>query len=196
MRIIFLIIFLNLFSFSTTAQKVEYLHDSLFVNNYFVDAQISKFTLDSLLGLKGKTKSSKSNFMKNPKTGKMVNETAFFYYELGLFFRKYDHDTSKLSIGIKLHPYTDKQQERQSELKDTFKGQLYIAENFMNDKISIEQLKKLNNCSVTVTQLSFGSYSSINGGDIIYEQNMIRLAFDTKTNELKMIFIHHNFKDK
>ena len=191
-----LIIFFSLFYFITTGQRIEYRHDSLFINNYFVDAQVSKPTLDSILSSKGKLKISKDEFKINQVTGKKVICTTFFYYEKGLFFRKYDNDASKLSVGIKLYHYTDKKQDRQSELNDIFKGQLYIAENFINDKVSIAQLKKLNNCSVTVSQLSFGSYSSIIGGDIIYELNVIRLSFDKKTNELKAVFIHHNFKDR
>ena len=79
---------------------------------------------------------------------------------------------------------------------ETFKGQLYIAENFINDKRQIEQLQNLNNCSVTVSKASLGSYSTIIGGDIIYQQNVIRISFDRQTKELTDVFIHHNFKDR
>ena len=179
-----------------TGQKIEYRHDSLFVNNFYVDAQTTKATIDSLLNTKGKTKTSKDNDKLNPTTGKKVVRTTDFYYDLGLFFRKYDYDTTKLSVGIKLYRDTDPKEDKQSELTETFKGQLFIADNYINDKRTIEQLQQLKNCSVTIDQASLGSYSTIIGGDIIYEQNIIRLSFDRKTKELKSVFIHHNFKDR
>ena len=45
-------------------------------------------------------------------------------------------------------------------------------------------------------QASLGTNSTIIGGDIIYEQNVIRLSFDSKTKKLKSVFIGHNFKDR
>jgi hypothetical protein len=189
-------IFLLSFFLGATAQKIEYRHDSLFVNSFYVDAQTSKSIIDSLLNTKGKTKTSKDNDKINPTTGKKVVRTTDFYYDLGLFFRRYDYDTTKLSVGIKLYRDIDSKEDRQSELTETFKGELYIADNFINDKRTLEQLQKLKNCSVTTSSVSLGSYTSLIGGDIIYLQNIIRLSFDKKTSELKAVFIHHNFKDR
>ncbi len=182
-------------SLVVTAQKVEYTNDSLFVNNFYVDALTSKFTIDSLLNAKGKSKASKDKDKINPITGKKAVETTLFYYDLGLFFRWYDYDTTKLSVGIKLYRDTDSKVDRQSELTEPFKGELYVAGNYINDKRTIDQLNELKNCSVTVSMVSLGSISSLLGGDIIYLENIIRLSFDRKTNELKAVFIHHIFKD-
>ncbi|MFD2920199.1 hypothetical protein ACFS6H_10795 [Terrimonas rubra] len=189
-------LFLLLFYFVAAGQKVEYRHDSLFVNNFYVDAQTNKTTIDSLLGVKGKTKTSKDSYKINPATGKKVLRTTYFYYTLGLFFRYYDYDTVKLSVGIKLHRDTDTKRDKREELSETFAGQLYIADNYINDKRKIEELKHLKNCSVTVDQASLGYYSKIIGGDIIYGENIIRLTFDSNTTELKAVYIHHNFKDR
>jgi hypothetical protein len=195
MRLI-LSIFLATFNFLANSQKTEYRHDSLFVNSIYVDAQTNKATLGSLLNSNGKTRTSKDNDKINPSTGKKVFRTTQFYYDLGLFFRKYDYDTTKLSVGIKLYSELDSKEDRKNELTDTFKGQLYIADNYINEKRTIEQLKQLKNCRVTTSTVSLGSYSYLLGGDIIYEQNMIRLSFDKKTNELTSVFIHHNFKER
>lgn len=107
-----------------TAQKIEYRHDSLFVNSFYVDAQTSKSTLDSLLTAKGKAKTSRDNDKINPSTGKKVVRETDFYYGLGLFFRRYDYDTTKLSVGIKLYRDTDAKEDRQSELTKPFQGEL------------------------------------------------------------------------
>jgi len=195
MREVF-ILFLASFSLTTFAQKVEYRNDSLYINNLFVDAQTNASTLDSVLNAKGKTKKSKSSFKENQITGKKVVQTTRFYYDLGLFFRTYDNDSTQLSVGVKLYRDTDKREEKQSELTEPFKGQLFIADNFINDKRSIEELEKLKNCSVTVSKASLGSYSTIIGGDIIYKESVIRLSFDKTTKRLKALFIHHNLKDR
>jgi hypothetical protein len=184
------------FALVGSAQRIEYSQDSLFVNGVYVDAQTSKSTIDSLLNEKGKRKASRDKDKINPSTGKKVWRTTDFYYDLGLFFRRYDYDTSKLSIGIKLYRDTDLKEDRQDELTEPFKGDLYIAGNYVNDKRTLEELKQLENCSVAIKIASVGSYSSLIGGDIIYMQNIIRLLFDSKTKELKSVFIHHNFKDR
>ncbi len=187
---------LTLLSFSVFGQEVAYRHDSLFLNNYFVDAATSKRVLDSLLQSTGKTKRSKDKFRKNPITGKKVRQTTLFYYDEGLFFRKYDHDSTKMSIGIKLYREVDKSKERRTELKKPFKGKLYIAGNYINDKRQIEQLRNLENCSVVIKRLTFRETSAILGGDLVYMDNLIRLSFDNTTEELTAVFIHYNFKDK
>lgn len=183
-------------SSSAPRHKIEYRHDSLFVNKFYVDAQTRKSTLDSLLNAKARTKTSKDKDKINPATGKKVVQTTDFYYDLGLYFRRYDYDTTKLSVGIKLYRDTDAKEDKHSELTETFKGDLYIADNYINYERTVEQLQQLKNCSVTISTLSLGSYSSILGGDIVYLQNIIRLSFDSKTSQLKSLFIHHNFKDR
>lgn len=195
MRVI-ITIFCLTFYFLATGQIIEYRHDSLFVNNFYVDAQTDKAAIDSLLSTKGKIRTSKDKYKLNPETGKSVVLTTYYYYDLGLFFRRYDYDTAKLSVGIKLYRDTDRKVDRQAELTETFKGELLIAGNYMNDKRTIVQLQQLKNCAVRVSQATVGSYSSIIGGDIIYEQNIIRLSFDIRTKELISVFIHHNFKDR
>lgn len=195
MRITITIFLVSIFSVAT-GQKIEYRHDSLFVNNFLVDAKTTKTTLDSLLNAKGKTKTSKDNNKINPATGKKVVRITDFYYEQGLFFRRYDYDTAQLSVGIKLYRDTDKKEDRENELTEPFKGELFIADNFINDKRTIEQLQLLKNCSVTRSYVSLGTYSYPIGGDIIYLQSVIRISFDKKTNELTDVFIHHNFKDR
>src|SRR5689334_3961981 len=102
MRIIFTTFFAVLV-FIAPAQKLQYQNDSLYINNFYVDAQTTKATLDSLLNVKGKTKTSKDNDRINPATGKKVVLTTDYYYNLGLFFRRYDYDMTKLSVGIKLY---------------------------------------------------------------------------------------------
>jgi hypothetical protein len=191
-----LTILLFFFSFVAVGQKIEYRHDSLFVNSFYVDAQTTKSAIDSLLNTKGKTKASKDNDKINPATGKRVVRTTDFYYDLGLFFRRYDYDSTKLSVGLKLYRDTDAKEDRHSELTEPFKGELYIADNYINDKRTLEQLQRLKNCSITTSSVSLGSYSFLIGGDIVYLQNIIRLSFDRKTNELRSVFIHHNFKDR
>ena len=156
-----------------------------------------KRRLTNFLFQEAKKKNSKSNFRKHPITGKKVIETTFYYLDLGLFFRKYDFDTTKLSVGIKLYSNTIDKEEKVHGLPGrAFSGQLYIAENFINDKRQIAELQKLNNCTVTVDEAVIGSYRTIIGGDIIYKQNIIRLTFDRQTKELTSVIIHHNFKDR
>jgi hypothetical protein len=195
MRIAITLLLVSIYS-CATGQKVEYRHDSLFVNNYFVDARTDKTTLDSLLNSRGKTITSRDNDKLNPITGRKVIRSTYFYYDRGLFFRKYDYDTTKLSIGIKLYKDTDKKEDRDNDLTELFKGELFIADNYINDKRTIEQLQLLKNCSVTTNYVSLGSYSFPIGGDIIYLRNIIRISFDKKTKELTDVFIHHNFTDR
>src|SRR5204863_9933217 len=100
MRTIFALL-LIFFSSIAIGQKIEYRNDSLFLNSFYVDAQTGKYIIDSLLNVKGKTKTSKDNDKLNPATGKKVARVTDFYYGLGIFFRRYDYDTTKLSVGIK-----------------------------------------------------------------------------------------------
>jgi hypothetical protein len=183
-------------SFPAVGQKMEYRNDSLFVNGQFVDAQTPKEVLDRLLGVVGKTKTSKEEFRKHPNTGKKGIRTTHFYYKLGLFFRTYEDEPSQLSVGIKLYRDTDLERDQESELKAVFKGQLYVAENFLNDQRTMEQLRSLKNCSMQEIQLYLGTFSMSLGAELLYKESVIRLSLDSQTKELKEVFIHHNFKDQ
>ncbi len=127
----------------------------------------------------------------------LFTDYTYFYYDLGLFFRKYDCDTSKLSVGIKLYNDSDgKYDKKYNELTNTYQGQLIIAGNIMNGKRELQELEQMNNCKVTISKLTFGSFSRILGGDLIYTKNLIRLSFDSKTNKLTYVYIHHNFQNE
>jgi|CXWL01.1.fsa_nt_gi hypothetical protein len=196
MRITF-IIFLIIFYLAATGQKIEYRNDSLFIENIYVDAQTPKDELDKILNEPGKTRKSKNNFRKHPVTGKKVREKTIYYLNHGLYFRRYDYDTTKFSVGLRLYPYmVDKQEKVYGLPGRAFSGQLYIGENFINDKRTISELQTLKNCSVTLEEVVWGTYRTIIGGDIIYKQNIIRLSFDPQNKELTSVLIHHNFRDR
>jgi len=183
--------------FTVSGQTIEYRNDSLFVNNTYVNAQTTKAALDSLLKSKGKIKKSKADIRKCPASNKKVFTTTYFYHDLGLFFRKFDCDTTALSVGIKLYYDTDSKFDKSvSELRKTFNGQLIIAGNVINDKREIRELEQMQNCRVTITKLNAGSYETILGGDIFYGEQTIRLAFDSKTNKLTSVFFHYGFKNQ
>jgi hypothetical protein len=131
-----------------------------------------------------------------------MSHKLYFYFrtfnrlQLPADFMGYEYSTTKPSVGIKLYRDKDRKEDRQSESTEPFAGELFIADNYINDKRTIGQLRQLKNCSVTISTVSSGSYSSLIGGDIIYLENIIRLLFDSKTSELTSVFIHHNFKDR
>ncbi len=193
----FVFIFLTFICFDVSGQRIEYRNDSLLVNDIYVNAQTTKTKLDSLLKSVSKAKKSKSDIPKCDNPNKKVVRTTYFYYDLGLFFRKYDCDTSKLSVGIKLYNDSDgKYDKKYNELTNTYQGQLIIAGNIMNGKRELQELEQMNNCKVTISKLTFGSFSRILGGDLIYTKNLIRLSFDSKTNKLTYVYIHHNFQNE
>ena len=192
-----IILFLTFICFNVPGQRIEYRNDSLFVNDFYVNAQTTKTKLDSLLKSVSKAKKSKSDIPKCDNPNKKVVRTTYFYYDLGLFFRKYDCDTSKLSVGIKLYNDSDgKYDKKKSELKNTYLGQLIIGGNLITGKREIQELEQMDNCKVTVSKLNFGSISTLIGGDIIYKKNFIRLSFDSKTSQLTNVYIHHNFQNE
>lgn len=190
MRYLFFI-YLTFVSVFAAGQNIVYRNDSLFVNNFYVNASTSKLDFDSLLAKAGKEKFSKDK--DNPPTGRKVKQTTYYYHDLGLFFRKYAYDTTKLSIGIKLYPYYSNKEEANNGMPGrSFSGQLFIAENLINNKRQVSALQKMKGCTVTVSEVSYGSHKTIIGGELIYQQNIIRLAFDKQTRELTEVFIHHN----
>lgn len=196
MRIHFISTLLT-FCLFVKGQIIEYRNDSLFIENVYVDAQTPKNQLDKILGESGRTINSKSDFRRHPATGKKVKETTIYYLNHGLYFRKYDYDSTKLSIGVKLYQYKISKDEANYGMSGRpFTGQLFIAENLINGKRSFSELQKMKNCTLTVDEAVIGSYKRIIGGDIVYKENIIRLSFDNQTNELTEVVIHHNFKDR
>ena len=76
-----------------------------------------------------------------------------------------------------------------------FKGELYIADNYMNDKRTIEQLQKLNNCTLQYQQShisAFGQPHTITIANLIYQESLVNILFDSDTNETTCVFIYHN----
>ncbi len=199
MRLI-LTIFLAMIYFEVAGQKIEYLNDSLFINDFFIDALTPKSIIDKILNETGKTTKSKSKFRKNPTTGKNVKEKTVIYLNNGLYFRWYDYDSTKLSIAIRLHAYTNGKDEANYGIPgNLFQGKLFIAGNYLNDKRLVADLQKLENCKVTIEEVSLGASPGIRkiiGGDIVYKENIIRLSFDPSIEQLTTVLIHHNFKDR
>ncbi len=194
MKIILLFI-LSILFFESNGQKIVYRHDSLFVNNIYVDAQTKKHTIDSLLNSKGETKTSKDEDTKNPGTGKKVVLTTYFYNDLGLFFRKYNYNKSALTFGIKLSDDTDPNKVKQNGLENIFKGDFFIDENFMNDKRKVSQLQNLKNCQVLFRYLSTSARDYLVEGEIIYGTNTITILFDETSCELTTVFINIDLKN-
>lgn len=87
-------------------------------------------------------------------------------------------------------------EDQESVLSNTFPGSLLIGGNIINDNRRITVLEKLPNILVTTMNMKLATYNRLLGGDIIYGENVIRLRFDSKTDELTEVFIHHNFKDR
>ncbi|MBX2978728.1 MAG: hypothetical protein KF905_05475 [Flavobacteriales bacterium] len=191
-----LILILVIFqAISAMGQNITHRNDSLFINDFYVNPQITKSTLDSLLASTSKAKKSKGNTPPCPNSDKKVTRTTYFYYELGIFLRKYDCDTSKFSLGIKLYHDSDRKYDKRSgELTNTFSGELLIADNEIHDKREISELQAMDNVTVTISKLEIGIISSVIGGDIVSVRDFIRLSFDSKTDQLTHVYIHHNFR--
>lgn len=179
---------------SVVGQKIEYRNDSLFINNLFVDASIEKDVLDSLIGSSGKVKRSKDKFRRIKETGKKEKVKTVYYQDKGLFFRTFEHDSTKLMVRIKFTHDSDRKKNKKSELKRIFTGKLFIAGNHINDNLEVSQLKDLENCRLEMLYVSFGSKSERLGGELICMRNMIKLSFDDNTDYLTTLSILHNFK--
>lgn len=196
MRFSFLTFFTIIF-FVSKGQKVEYRNDSLFINSFYVNAFTSKLTLDSLLKDKGKIGEHLGKY--KPMTKERTKETSYTYKRLGLIFSKTDYDSTRLSIAIKLYRNSDPVVDENNMSTKPFKGELFIGDNFMNDKRTIEQLQKLNNCKLEYKQshLSFsGQPRTITIANLIYQESLINILFDSASNETTCVFIYHNWDTK
>lgn len=189
-------IFLTLLSVMAIGQKVEYRNDSLFIDNVYVDAQTPKDTLDKILNETGKIRKFKKAFQKHPLSEKKVKRTTIYYLDLGLSFTQYKYDKTKLSVVIRLHPYSNSKLEANAATGKLYSGQLFIGENYINNKRHLADLQGLENCKVTVKKAFFGVRNDerIIEGNIIYQQNIIKLSFDPSTEQLTSVSIHHNFE--
>lgn len=187
MRFLFFIFLIQL-TFFGHGQKIEFKHDSLFINSLYVNGFTSKSTLDSLLNSKSKEEKKKGKHFSD--SSEIMNLTIYKYKKDGLIFSKNDNDISKLSIALKLYKNSDPFVDQNNMPTNTFKGTLYIDDNFMNDKRHINQLQKLKNCTVTFKESSFNSQTGIIGCNIKYLNRPISVLFDFKTNEMTCIFIN------
>jgi hypothetical protein len=179
MRFVIFII-LTQFSVGAIGQRIDFRNDSIFVDTYYVDGSTKKSTLDSLLKTKGKEKKYKGKY--KPGTRERMNCESYTYRSKGLIFSKQDADTAKLSISIKLHRNSNPVVDQSNMPTKTFKGKLFIGDNYMNDKRQVEQLQKLKNCVMT--------YNKVAMGDIVYQQRQIKVLFDFMTDEATCIFIN------
>ena len=188
-----LLIFFAIISFISKGQKVEYRNDSIYINSFYVNAFTSKLTLDSLLKDKGKIEQHLGKTYSFTK--ERDKNTRYTYSKLGLIFGKSDFDTTRLSIAIKLYRNSNPMVDQNNMSTNPFKGELYIADNYMNDKRTIEQLQKLNNCTLQYQQShisAFGQPHTITIANLIYQESLVNILFDSDTNETTCVFIYHN----
>jgi hypothetical protein len=185
-----LVVMLTLLSLAAIGQRIDFRNDSLFVNNYFIHNSTGKLTLDSLLQSKGKVRDRLSNHV-YPGTDKRMRSETYTYSSKGLIFRRNkDHDTAQLSISIKLRRNQNWVADQNIMPTETFKGELFIDENYMNDKKTMSQLQKLKSCTVTYTEHMFSSGRTVAiFGNIQCRQRPIRLIFDIQVNEMTCVFI-------
>lgn len=187
MRLLLLIFLLEL-SFVAYSQKINFKNDSLFINDFYVDGYTNKTTLDRLLNSNGKQKKKTGKY--KPGTKQISNLVSYTYKKLGLIFTKNDDEISTLSIAVKLYRNTTPSIDHSNMPTNTFGGELFIAENYMNDKRQIAQLEKLKNCTVTFKQWNSSSQAVVISCDIIYQERPIRLLFDAASHKMTCIFIH------
>jgi hypothetical protein len=163
-------------------------NDSLFINNFFVNGYTNKSTLDSILVDKGKEKELAGKHKLGTKEA-VINWTEVIYKKLGLIFTKNDYNPISLGIAVKLHKNLNPAVDWNNMPTKTFKGELFIDNNYMNDKRTIDQLKKMENCTVSYQVSSFAGHTGIISCNIICLDKDIRALFDFQTNELTCIFI-------
>ena len=176
------------FSFTGFSQKIDFRNDSLFVNNYYLDGYTNKATLDSLLETKGKEKKHIGKW--KPGTKERIHYLNYTYKRLGLQFTKNDYEPEKMSVSIKLYKNSGSFQYQNPDIYGTFKGALFIAENYLNDKRKIEDLQRLKNCTITYEESTVNSHTIISFCKIIYKNRIIVVLFDYETNELTNVFIN------
>ena len=186
----FLIILLFHFSNYIIGQRIDFRNDSLFINSFFVNGRTSTSTLDSLLGAKGKEKSITGK--ERPGTQTAIKWMSITYSKLGLIFNTNNYDPNALALAIKLHKNTKPDVDWNNMPTKIFNGELYIDGNYMNDKRTIDQLQKMQNCKISYRESSFAGHTGITQCQIICLDTDIRALFDFQTNELTCVFIGYS----
>jgi hypothetical protein len=167
---------------------VYFRNDSLFINTIFVNATTSKSTLDSLLEEKGKQVTTLGKYIHG--ANQTTKWTKIIYNKKGLIFSKNELETSNLLLAIKLYKNTNSEVDQNNMSTKTFTGELFVDINYMNDKRTIDQLQKLDNCKVSYKESTFLSHTGILYCNILYRKREIRALFDFQTNNLTCIFIN------
>jgi hypothetical protein len=184
-----LLAFFTLASLGAIAQKVEFRNDSLFINGFYLTGKTDKSTIDSILQSKGKIKEQWGHDMT-----KKIFMTRYIYNKLGLIVRKEASDPTKLSIAIKLNRNENPVVDISNMDTKRFTGDLFIGDNYMNDKKTIEQLKMLTNCKVTFKGFASNvpgfPYAGVHSADIVYQKAPISLIIDFITKEVTCVFIN------
>ena len=180
---------------AVAGQTIEYRNDTLYINTLFVDANTSSTKIDSLLGSKRTSKSSKDDYRTNPTTGKSVIQKTDFYFEKGLFFRRYDFDKTAITVGIRMFHGESEKTKSQTGLNNSFEGELFIDGNHMNEIKKGSQLPKLKNCEVIYRSLRTSSREYLMQAEIYHGKNQITIFLDEDTNEVTSIFISLNLTD-
>jgi hypothetical protein len=190
MRSVFPVLLL-LFSLSTNAQKVECRNDSIFVNSFYINGSTGKSTLDSILKSKGKIK----HHLGHDNT-KAQKTTSYNYNNLGLIFSKYDSDSTKLSIAIKLNRNSDPRVDMTNMATDRFKGDLFFANNYINEKKRINQLQELKDCKITYYKMSNINvpnfpFAGIYSANIVNQKTSMHVLCDIATDEITTVSIRN-----
>jgi ascorbate-specific PTS system EIIC-type component UlaA len=184
MRFIFFLL-LTLPSFISIAQKVECRNDSIFINSFYINASTSKATIDNILKVTGKTKQQLGHY--KPMTKERMRVTSYTYNKLGMIFRKYDYDSTKLSIVIKLS--------RNSNIATKlFMGDLYFANSHINEIKRLDQIQQLKDCKfkyytqpVTVPGFPLaGAYAAT----ITYQNSSLYVLSDFFIDEIVSVTIN------
>ncbi|HEX4875389.1 MAG TPA: hypothetical protein VFV31_01875 [Chitinophagaceae bacterium] len=185
-----MIIVLFHFSNHIFGQRIDFKKDSLFINSFYVNGRTSKSTLDSLLNDKGKEKSITGK--QRPGTQAAISWIRITYSRLGLIFTKNDYEPNDLAVAVKLHKNTNTGVDWNNMPTKIFSGGLYIEDNYMNNKRTIDQLQTMQNCKISYQESSFAGHTGIIQCNIVCLDSDIRALFDFQTNELTCIFIGYS----
>ncbi|HZV69702.1 MAG TPA: hypothetical protein VFG10_09165 [Saprospiraceae bacterium] len=180
--------------FFVEGQVISFHDDSLKINRIYIDANTSPKQLDLILGSKHITVKSKSDFQINTHTGQKIKQVTYYYPDRGIAFHTYKNDRSKFSLSAKLSSALDPDDEFDQKLKKPFTGYLFIAGNDLTKNRSIDDIKKMKNVNITFQEVTYGSTKEIRGGQILYQNDVIRVNVDRETKEISAIHIYHNFK--
>ncbi|HQU56884.1 MAG TPA: hypothetical protein PLG88_05620 [Chitinophagaceae bacterium] len=176
-------IFILLIGLSAFGQRIDFRNDSLFINHQYVDNHTPKSTLDQLMGMVGKEKTSAGKQVKNK-----IFYTFYIYKKLGVKFFKKNTDSSHLSVGIKFYKNTDGSFSKNLHLK-TFKGEMYIDGNYMNERRSIAQLENTTSWFVFYRTSRFMGEDFILYATLHYGKREIRALFDRIKKLMNCIYI-------